>query len=167
MRALAPEARERARLYRAKRDPAMPPGRVALGDELHLAGAFQDNRVIPCEGVAGAAMESAARRALLDLAAQYCAVLPAGPRTARMRDIERHLDATHFCWIGGWDDDSPFYYRVQSPVILIELDHHAGVFLGNAEPERFHVHTLVRAPNGGDYGMALVRAHCERMRRAE
>src|SRR3712207_7560878 len=32
-------------------DPAMPPGRVHPGDERHLAGAFQDNRVIPVEGV--------------------------------------------------------------------------------------------------------------------
>jgi hypothetical protein len=46
-------------------------------------------------------------------------------------------------------------------VLIVEFDHHAGVFLGNAEPERFHVHTLVRTPNGNDYGMDLVRRHCE------
>ena len=46
-------------------------------------------------------------------------------------------------------------------MLIIEFDHHAGVFLGNAEPEKFHVHTLVRTPNGNDYGMALVRQHCE------
>jgi hypothetical protein len=37
-------------------DPAMPPGRVDPGDERHLAGAFQDNRVIPFEGIRVAAM---------------------------------------------------------------------------------------------------------------
>lgn len=31
---------------------------------------------------------------------------------------------THFCWIGSYDEESPFYYRIQSPVILIEFDHH-------------------------------------------
>jgi Protein of unknown function (DUF3500) len=41
-------------------------------------------------------------------------------------------------------------------VILIEFDHHAGVWLANTEPERFHIHTLVRTPNGNDYGAALV-----------
>ena len=53
---------------------------------------------------------------------------------------------------------APFYYRVHSPVILIELDHHPGILLDNDEPEPFHVHTIVRIPNGGDYGMELVRA---------
>jgi hypothetical protein len=161
MRSLAPAQRSRAQLYRAKRDPAMSPGRVALGDELHLAGAFQDNRVIPYEGVPASSIGAASRRALLELVACHLALLPHGPHAARMREIERHLDDTHFCWIGGDDDESAFYYRVQSPVLIVELDHHAGVFLGNPEPERFHVHTLVRAPNGNDYGMALVRAHCE------
>jgi hypothetical protein len=135
-----------------------------MGDELHLAGAFRDNRVIPYEGVPAASIGPAARRTLLDLIAAYHAYLPAGPFEARMHDAERHLDDTHFCWIGGTDDDSPFYYRIQSPVVIIEFDHHAGVFLGNPEPEKFHVHTLVRTPNGNDYGMALVRAHCDRER---
>ena len=43
-------------------------------------------------------------------------------------------------------------------MILIELDHHPGILLDNDEPEPFHVHTIVRIPNGGDYGMELVRA---------
>ena len=60
--------------------------------------------------------------------------------------------------IGGYDDEAPFYYRVHSPVILIEFDHHPGVVFDNEVPTRHHVHTLVRTPNGGDYGMELVRA---------
>ena len=54
---------------------------------------------------------------------------------------------------------SPFYYRIQSPVIFIEFDHHSGVFLTNKEPAKFHVHTLVRTPNGNDYGVDLLRLH--------
>lgn len=75
--------------------------------------------------------------------------------------VERHLDGTHFCWIGGTGEASPFYYRIQSPVVMIEFDHHGGVFLTNAEPEKFHVHTLVRTPNGNDYGLDLLRMHYE------
>jgi hypothetical protein len=164
MRALPAAHRRAAQRYSRKRDPAMPPGRIAIGDELHLAGAFRDNRVIPYEGARAAGIGVAARRILLDLIAAYHACLPAGPFEARMRAAERHLDDTHFCWIGGTDDDSPFYYRIQSPVLIIEFDHHAGVFLGNPEPEKFHIHTLVRTPNGNDYGMALVRADCDRGR---
>ena len=102
----------------------------------------------------------------MDLVAAYLAYLPEGPRAARLADFERHLGETHFCWIGGLDDEDPFYYRIQGPVLLIEFDHHAGVFLGNPTPRRFHVHTVVRTPNGNDYGMAVVRQHCEQLQRA-
>ena len=40
-------------------------------------------------------------------------------------------------------------------MIIVEFDHHSGVFLNNAQPAKFHVHTLMRTPNAGDYGMAL------------
>ena len=60
---------------------------------------------------------------------------------------------------------APFYYRIQSPVVFIEFDHHAGVFLTNAEPAKFHVHTIVRTPNGNDYGVDLLRQHYEKAHR--
>jgi hypothetical protein len=44
-------------------------------------------------------------------------------------------------------------------VLLAEYDNHAGIFLDNTEPEPFHVHTVVRTPNGGDYGKDLLRQH--------
>ena len=165
MRMLDPRSRAAAHLYRAKRDPALPPGRVAIADELHLCGAFRDNRVVPYEGAAAAGFGPVQRRRLSDLIAAYLAYLPAGPLAARMAEVERHLDQTHFCWIGGTDDHSPFYYRIQSPVSIIEFDHHAGVFLGNTEPEKFHIHTIIRTPNGNDYGMDVLRRHCEHAQR--
>jgi len=137
----------------------LPPGRRHFADNLHLGGAHQDNRIVPYEGVRGSALPAAQRRQLLDLAAAYIASLPPAPCAARMAEIERHLEDTHFCWIGGCDDASPFYYRIQSPVVFIEFDHHAGVFLTNAEPAKFHVHTIVRTPNGNDYGIDLLRLH--------
>jgi hypothetical protein len=78
-----------------------------------------------------------------------------------MKDVEEHFSNTYFCWIGGQENNQPFYYRIQSPVTLIEFDHHAGVFLDNSEPQDFHVHTLVRTPNGNDYGIDLIRQHYE------
>ena len=50
---------------------------------------------------------------------------------------------------------------IQSPVVMIEFDHHKGVLLNNETPQRFHVHTIVRTPNGNDYGMDLLRLHYE------
>ena len=143
----------------------MPPGRIAFGDELTLSGAFQDNRIIPEEGVCAMAMPAAQQLQLLELMRTYLIYLPEGPRSARMHENHAHLANTWFCWIGGIDDNSPFYYRIQSPVLIIEFDHHAGVFLGNSTPEKFHIHTLVRTPNGNDYGMDLVRQHCECMQK--
>jgi hypothetical protein len=137
----------------------LPEGRRHFADNLHLGGAFQDNRIVPYEGLTGSDLTALQRRDLMDLVEKYLAVLPEGPRKARLAEVERHLPSTHFCWIGGFAEDSPFYYRVQSPVTFIEFDHHAGVFLTNAEPAKFHVHTIVRTPNGNDYGFDLLRQH--------
>jgi len=60
---------------------------------------------------------------------------------------------------GGAGDDESFYYRIHSPVLMIEYDCHQGIFLDNPQPEPFHVHTIVRTPNGGDYGRDLLRRH--------
>jgi hypothetical protein len=136
----------------------MPSGRWHQADQRHLGGAFRDNRVIPYEGAPVSAFSPSQRDRLLALAGEFL-VLPAGPRAHRLAEIERHLDDTHFCWIGETDGEHPFYYRIQSPVIMIEFDEHAGVFLSNEEPERFHIHTIVRTPNGNDYGMDLLRMH--------
>jgi len=81
---------------------------------------------------------------------------------ALLADVERHLDDTHLAWIGGAGDDDPFYYRIHSPVLMIEYDCHQGIFLDNPQPEPFHVHTIVRTPNGGDYGRDLLRRHLAR-----
>jgi hypothetical protein len=56
-----------------------------------------------------------------------------------------------------------FYYRVHSPVILIEFDHQTPANLRHLnpsrEPNREHIHTIVRTPNGNDYGRDLLRQH--------
>lgn len=159
MTALSAEQRERAIVYHSMMGGDLPPERRHFADNLHLGGAYQDNRVVPYEGLPGAALSAEQRRRLTDLTEAYLAYLPDGPREARMADFERHLDTTHFCWIGGTGESDPFYYRIQSPVVFIEFDHHAGVFLTNEKPERFHVHTIVRTPNGNDYGIDLLRQH--------
>jgi hypothetical protein len=159
MHSLSPEQQRQAIVAHSMVGGDLPPGRRHFADNLHLGGAHQDNRVIPYEGLQGRGLSALQRRALLDLIAAYVAPLPPGPLAARMDEIERHLGDTHFCWIGGYEETSPFYYRIQSPVVLIEFDHHAGVFLTNAEPAKFHVHTIVRTPNGNDYGIDLLRLH--------
>ncbi len=164
MAALTEEQRDAATVYRRMVDPAMPEGRVHPGDERHLAGAFQDNRVIPPEGVRVAEMPAGAREAALAIAEAFVSLLPEGPRRARLREVEAHLDETWFSWIGGHGPDDVFYYRLQSPVLVAELDHHCGVFLDHSTPQPFHVHTVLRTPHGNDYGRSWVRQWQERDR---
>ena len=51
-----------------------------------------------------------------------------------MREVDAHLDETFFAWMGTTGADGPFYYRVHSPVVLIEFDHHPGVVFDNLVP---------------------------------
>jgi hypothetical protein len=162
MAALSEDQRRSAVVFEQMVDPAMPPGRVHPGDERHLAGAFQDNRVIPFEGVRVAEMPAEAQRAARQIAESFVRLLPEGPRAARMREIEARLDETWFSWIGGSAPGDVFYYRLQSPVLIAELDHHCGVFLDYDVPQPFHIHTVLRTPHGNDYGRAWVRQWQER-----
>jgi hypothetical protein len=60
-------------------------------------------------------------------------------------------------------DDELYYYRVQSPVIVIEFDHAVPVSfpVRPRMPSRTHIHAGVRTPNGNDYGKDLLRQHYE------
>ena len=156
MAALPDDQRRAATVYEQMVDPAMPPGRVHPGDERHLAGAFQDNRVIPFEGVRVGEMPAAGAgsgRWRSPRSSSGCC--PPGPRAARLREIREHLRRDLVLL----DRRAPspgdvFYYRVQSPVIIAELDHHCGVFLDYDTPQPFHIHTVLRTPHGNDYGRA-------------
>jgi hypothetical protein len=77
-----------------------------------------------------------------------------------MDEIKRHLGNTYFCWMGSMENDSTFYYRVQSPVIIVEFDHQRGIaFREQTKPYKDHIHVIVRTPNGNDYGKDLLRQH--------
>src|SRR6478735_773610 len=71
MASLSDEQRRDATLFEQMIDPTMPPGRVHPGDERHLAGAFQDNRVIPFEGIRVADMPAEAIDLAMAIADQF------------------------------------------------------------------------------------------------
>ena len=156
LRGLPTRVRDDVVLFADKLDPAIPEGRVVFGDECHLAGVFQDNRIIPYEGAPVINFPDRSRAQLMELAAEFVDHLPDGPLHAQLGRIRTYLDETWFCWIGGAGDDDPFYFRIQSPVFLAEYEHHAGIVLTNQRPAKFHTHTIVRTPNGNDYGAALI-----------
>ncbi len=156
---LADEQRAAARTFDRMVAPEMSDGRVDPGDERHLGGAFRDNRVIPYEGTRVSGWSDDSKQLLLEVVAESLTHWPEGPGRARLRQVREHLDETWFDWIGGFGPDDAFYYRIQSPVAIFELDHHCGVFLDNRVPAVFHIHTVERTPNGNDYGRARLRQH--------
>jgi len=155
---LTDDQRSQAVVYRSVLDPAMPEGRRHPADERHVAGAFRDNRVVPYEGIAASELTATQWALLTEIIEDFHLLLPADQRLLALAEVEAHRDETRFSWYGATDGTQPFYFRIQSPVILAELDHHAGVWLSNRLPARFHVHTTLRLPNGNDYGTAFIAA---------
>jgi len=155
MQSLTPDQQSRAQTFKQMKDPAMPHGRWNHDDQRHLCGAYRDNRVVPYEGILVSAMTTEQQLLVVAILEQYLLYLPQPARDIRLESYKTWFPETYFSWIGGYGDADPFYYRIQSPVVIVEFDHHSGVFLTNEDPAKFHIHTLLRTPNAGDYGMAL------------
>lgn len=124
-----------------------------------LAGAFRDNLDLDQQGLRLSEMAPGQRDTALRLLGLY--VNRAGDDHARVRmeEVTAHEGDTHFAWAG--DPDGTFYYRFHSPVILVEFEHMPGVLFDNDYPSRRHIHTVVRTPNGNDFGVDLLRRHHE------
>jgi hypothetical protein len=124
--------------------------------------AFHDNVVIPYEGLPVSEMDAAQKEAFLELTGLWIHHLKEGHAKVKMEEVEKYLDRTYFAWIGGMDESSVFYYRIHSPVVLIEFDHQRPIALGRSgTATKNHIHATVRTPNGNDYGKDLLRQHLE------
>ena len=126
------------------------------------AQALSDNLQLAHEGLRADRLTTSEQEQLLGLIDVYIGRMRAGHDRIRMDEVARQLDQTHVAWFGGIEPDSTFYYRIHSPVLLIEFDHLRGIALDNDEPARTHIHTIVRTPNGNDYGKDLLRQHYAR-----
>lgn len=131
----------------------------------NLTEAFKDNVVIDNEGVQVSSFTREQKDQMLSLIMLYVDNMDEGHAKVKMVEVEKYLDDTWFAWIGGSEEDAVYYYRIQSPVILIEFDHQRPVatrqLYGN-DVHRQHVHAVVRTPNGNDYGKDLLRQHYQR-----
>jgi Protein of unknown function (DUF3500) len=126
----------------------------------NLLEAFKDNVVLDYAGARAADLTEPAKRRLTDLVHLYVSNLDDGHARVQMDEVTRHIDNTYFSWIGGTEASGVFYYRIHSPVILIEFDHQRPIALAKSQiPTRNHIHTVVRTPNGNDYGKDLLRQH--------
>jgi hypothetical protein len=150
MQALTPDQQKKATLQ---------PEKTANNS---LAQAFRDNLVLDYAGLRAQELTGPQRQLLVGLIGEYVGNMSEGHANVRIEDVRRHLSDTYFAWIGGTGAEAVFYYRIHSPVILIEFDHQTPVALpGPKVPGRIHVHSVVRTPNGNDYGKDLLRQHYE------
>ena len=153
MKSLTPEQRTAATLRTSK-----------TGNE-NLTEAFKDNVVLEYAGVAARTLNDSQKRQLLTLIGLYVHNMRDEHARVRIDEVNAHMDQTHFAWIGGTEPDSVYYYRIHSPVILIEFDHQKPANLRHLYPDvpyRDHIHAVVRTPNGNDYGKDLLRQHYAR-----
>lgn len=132
-------------------------------DDNMRAAANQDNLVLDYAGVPANTFSAAQKQQLLDLVALYVGNMDEGHAKVRMEDVASHIDNTWFAWVGGASADAVFYYRIHSPVILIEFDHQRPVGTRTESmpntPTRDHIHIIIRTPNGNDYGKDLLGQH--------
>ncbi len=151
MRGLTPPQRDTATLRRDK-------------TENDIRGeADSDNLVLDYQGVKASALTAPQKAQLLELVGLYITNMREDHARVRMSEVAAHLDNTYFAWSGGVSDTDVFYYRIHSPVILIEFDHQRPVgtvrLYPPSQPTRMHIHVIVRTPNGNDYGKDLLRQH--------
>ena len=128
-----------------------------------LTEAWKDNVVLDYAGIRATGLTDVQRRQLLDLIALYVDNMDDGHARVKMDEVRAFLDRTWLAWIGDTKPGSVFYYRIHSPVVLIEFDHQQPVGLRHlmnpSVPNTAHIHTVVRTPNGNDYGKDLLRQH--------
>jgi len=130
----------------------------------NLTEAFKDNILLDFAGIRASELSALQHQQILEVADLYIGNMDDGHAKVKMEEVKRHLDATYFAWIGGTDANSVFYYRIHSPVVLIEFDHQQPANLRRfaadpKQPTRQHIHVVVRTPNGNDYGKDLLRQH--------
>jgi hypothetical protein len=133
-------------------------------DNNNVGEAFSDNVTLDYAGVPIKEWTAAQKQQLLGLVQLYVDNMDAGHAQVKMDEVRAQLDRTYFAWIGGMEDTSVFYYRIHSPVVLIEFDHQRPAnltFLAKdpTKPQQSHIHVVVRTPNGNDYGKDLLRQH--------
>jgi hypothetical protein len=162
-RVFAEEEAQALQLAQALSNDQFAQARVGVETPIEIfAAAYRDNIELNPEGIVFGDLSTDQQRQLVSLISCHIGRIRPEHAEVKMAEISRCLDETFFAWMGAKDDDGAFYYRIHSPVLLVEFDHLAGVAFDNDEPTRNHIHSVVRTPNGNDYGMDLLRQHYRR-----
>ncbi len=120
---------------------------------------FSDNVIVPAQGLLLKDLNIEQKAIAVRLIRLHIDNLREDHAAIKLAEVMDHWAETRLAWVGETAPDSVFYYRIQSPVVLIEFDHQSPVALQGSGPSREHVHTVVRTPNGNDYGKDLLSQH--------
>jgi len=157
-------------LGESQRDKAVV--EVAKTANNNVGEAFRDNVKLDYAGVPVSELSPENQNRVIEIVSMFVGNMNDGHARIRMDEVREHLNETYFAWIGGTGPEDVFYYRIHSPVILVEFDHQRPVgirhlFPGSRAPVKQHVHAVVRTPNGNDYGKDLLRQHYKRSHAAD
>ncbi len=109
-----------------------------------ITGAGQDGVIPELQGSQAGGWRPAQKQALLALVSLWVGMLPPKNATMRMQEIEARLNDTFFAWHG--PTDGAIYYRIQSPVLIIEF-----LTRGPVGASDGHYHSIYRDPTN-EYG---------------
>ena len=94
---------------------------------------------------------NARQKAILDdLVNEYASNFPPQIASGRMDQFHKTEAHAFFAWAGGLERGQPHYYRIQTPVFLIEFD--------DTQNNANHIHSVWRDFNG-DFGEDLLAEH--------
>lgn len=90
------------------------------------------------------------KEAMTTLVAEYANNFPPQIADFRMDQFRKNQGSLFFAWAGGIEPGQPHYYRIQTPVFLIEYD--------DTQNNANHIHSVWRDYNG-DFGEDLLASH--------
>jgi hypothetical protein len=90
------------------------------------------------------------RQAFQELLDEYCYNMPDELAQAREEEVKKAGENLYFAWAGSEEKGQGHYYRIQSPLFLIEYD--------NTQDNANHIHSVWRDYNG-DFGQDLLKQH--------
>ena len=110
-----------------------------------VTGPGRDGAIPPQVGLSAAYMDQSQKNLMLDAIREWVAIQPEKDADRRMTEIESELDHTSFAWIGTTEVNSPSYFRIQGPTLIIELLSTEGN-IGQSAKGLGHYHTIYRNP---------------------
>ena len=95
-------------------------------------------------------MSAKSKQVLTELVSEYATNFPPQISDFRMEQFRKNQGNLYFAWSGGIEKGEPHYYRVQTPVFLIEYD--------DTQNNANHIHSVWR-DYAGDFGEDLLAQH--------